>query len=104
LKLLDLSSNFIADFPAAMVKKLKSLDRLLLRKNSVQSLEKDSFQVIRVGIWSKSSSPWIACCTQEEQCSKPRERFLLGKQGLTMGMNLKSLGRLLYSGRTVYRA
>jgi hypothetical protein len=28
-----------------MVKKLKSLDRLLLRKNSVQSLEKDSFQV-----------------------------------------------------------
>jgi hypothetical protein len=45
LKLLDLSSNFIADFPAAMVKKLKSLDRLLLRKNSVQSLEKDSFQV-----------------------------------------------------------
>jgi hypothetical protein len=45
LKLLDLSSNFIADFPSAMVKKLKSLDRLLFRKNSIQSLEKDSFQV-----------------------------------------------------------
>ena len=52
---MDLSSNFIADFPAAMVKKLKSLDRLLFRRNSIQSLEKDSFQVTVCTMYTMTS-------------------------------------------------
>ena len=44
IRFLDLSANFITNFPSGMIKRLNYLTRLLFRRNSIQSLDRESFE------------------------------------------------------------
>ena len=44
IRFLDLSANFITNFPSAMITKLNFLTRLIFRRNSIQSLNKEAFE------------------------------------------------------------
>ena len=47
VKHLDLSSNFVADFPRELVSGLTQLEKLMFKRNSLASLEAGAFRNLR---------------------------------------------------------